>query len=153
MNNLKALLLHEATHSLLHGNIKSYFVITNTELKNILGEKYIEVVYLASTIIKDLEVHEFLVHHGYKNEVEQYYTYFSRDLYDLSCDSIKGLLDFAKLVSPCIFVDCNPDPLHVLIEHCKMKYPKVITILQRVNELKSDIGVKANLLIKDLLNP
>lgn len=151
-STLRALLTHEAAHSVLHGNIKSYLVTVDIELMNIINVDYTEIIYLASTVIKDLEVHEFLLRHGFRNEVMQYYVHFSRELHDTSCSSIKEILDFAKLTSPCVFINCEPNPLYILNEQCKNKYPKILTIMRQVHNAESNIGIKANLLIKGLLN-
>lgn len=149
-NTLRALLVHECTHSLLHGSLDSYIVQPSRELVEVLGDTLVELLYLASTIVKDLEVHEYLVTHGFTNEVREYYEYTSRDLVELDCKGVKDLLVYAKLVSPCMVLDCKPGIGDVTGSSCTQYYNVIRDVLLRVNSLKCGLNCKVVELLRSL---
>lgn len=61
--HLESLLMHEAAHSVLHGNLMAYMVFIQG--LSWPAEGLLEAVYLASTIVKDIEVSYLLVEEGF----------------------------------------------------------------------------------------
>lgn len=124
---LAALLVHEGAHSVLHGSISHYIISEDRELKKVLERRYSEAVYLASVVVKDMDVHRYLVEKGFEEHVQLYYEFVHRDITEISCNNIIEVLKLAKLVSPCIYITCEPSPQELLQEACK----KLYNILER----------------------
>lgn len=148
---LRALLFHEGVHSLLHGNISSYVILVKGNLVEGLSGNAMEVVYVASTVIKDVEVHDFLASRGLGNVVELYYKYVSRDLPSMRCNDLVGVLELLKLVSPCIYVECSPNPASIVSGDCRAVCEKITKIARKVAEAQGDLNSKVNMLIEELL--
>ncbi len=104
---LEALLVHEAAHSVLHGSRSYYALRVGGELLDLLGPRYaLAALYLASTAVKDLEVHGYLVGAGFREHVERYAEYAVSEAGDLECSDLLEVLALAKLASPCLYVAC-----------------------------------------------
>lgn len=131
---LRALLYHEAVHSILHGSIASYVV-------SIKGLTQLEVVYLASVVVKDIEVHEYLASRGLLNILSDYFEYTRSSIRDIECSSLRGLLEVAKLISPCLIMNCNlaEKDLH---STCRDVYGKLLGILDTVRRVRGDLNFK-----------
>ncbi len=91
----KALLVHEAMHSILHGGLEYYLVSVPKTLLDLLGSDAFLVYHIAATIVKDLEVHMLMKQVGYE------------DLLLLltkpsDCSSIEGVSDFLKAATALI---------------------------------------------------
>ncbi len=110
---LEAILVHEAAHSVLHGSRDYYLLRVGEESLEPLGVYALEALYVASTVVKDLEVHRYLVESGYREHVERYAEYSVGGASGLDCSSLPGVLTLAKLASPCIYVDCPDLPRHL----------------------------------------
>lgn len=104
---VEALLLHEAAHSVLHGSPLYYLVDIDQQLIDSLGFEYAaKTIYLASTVVKDLDVHKFLVEHGYRSYVEKYLEFLVNiQLKDARCSDVLSTLEFMKVLTPCIFLE------------------------------------------------
>lgn len=147
---LRALMIHECAHSVLHGNIAGYVVFLEKKLAKKLGENAAELIYVASTAIKDLEVHEYLVAHGFDEEVKAYYEYVARDLREAECMNGVEILTLVKLVTPCIVIECKPAPDDLVGEKCKRHYGNVTRALLYVKSLNCDLSCKVNALLEQL---
>ena len=98
-NTLRALLLHEAGHSVLHGGIEYYIVSANPPEELTLDEA-LRALYLASTAVKDLEVATLLHRLGYQGELRRYAEYQVSQASTVDCSSLLGRLELAKLLAP-----------------------------------------------------
>lgn len=147
---LRALLVHECAHSVLHGSIAGYVVLLEKSLAERLGKSAMELAYLASTVVKDLEVHEYLAAHGLSDEVEAYYEYVVRDLREAKCSNGVEILTLAKLVTPCLVVECRPAPGDLIGGECKRHYGNVTGALLHVKSLNCDLSCKVNALLGQL---
>ncbi|WP_440059491.1 hypothetical protein ACSU1N_06805 [Thermogladius sp. 4427co] len=145
----RALLYHELAHSLLHNTISSYVINLDKALADRLGDKALEAAYLASTVVKDLEVHELLFSNGFRYYVERYYRLFEKDIGEASCRDIIGVLELAKLISPCLYTGCDLE--RVVREDCRGKAGKILSILRETTKVIGDLSVKANFLLERLL--
>lgn len=131
---LKALLVHEAAHSLIHGSREYYLVRLAQPALYPLGPPLaIEVLYLASTVIKDLEVHRYLLERGHRRLVETYARCTTRDSAGSSCSSLPDALNFSKLVAPCVYVEC-PDLVSSLAEDCARLVEVLLKTLAELGE-------------------
>lgn len=148
---LRTLLFHEGVHSLLHGNISSYVILVKGNLIEQLGENATEVVYVASTVVKDIEVHCFLASKGLDNVVKLYYEHVSGDLPSIRCSNPLNLLGLMKLIAPCTCVECSPNPAGIMSEECKAVYERILEIARRVAEVQGNLNSKINMLIEELL--
>lgn len=146
---LRALLIHEAAHSVVHGSKDYYLVSLDRGILTLLGHLYgVEAVYVASTAVKDFEVHEYLMESGYRKEVEQYAQYAMREAADLRCTDLLEVLSFAKLVSPCVFVDCS-SVLNLLTgSTCGKILEPVLRILGEIGSSGAGLTEKSNALVK-----
>ncbi|MEM1931726.1 MAG: hypothetical protein QW780_03345 [Sulfolobales archaeon] len=133
-----SLLIHEAAHSVLHGRRDYYLLPLDSslpdELRAYLG---IEALYLASAVVKDLEVHKYLVTVGYKKYVEEYARYSRREAVGLDCSDVIGTLNFAKLVAPCVYIEC-PSTIETFSESCARFYEPLLKTLSELEHLGED---------------
>lgn len=145
---LEALLLHEAAHSILHGSRSYYLLKADRGLLETLGLDYaLEVLYLASTVIKDLEVHGYLVREGFREHVERYAKYAIGEASGLDCSSLSEVLSLAKLVSPCVRVDCS-SLLRSLGGGCAELLGPLLRALADLGDLGEDWGERSARLVR-----
>jgi len=149
---LEALLVHEGVHSVIHGNLSSYVIELKGDLISELGEEALEAYYVASTAVKDLEVHGYLVSHGLSDYVTKYYEYSLGGLAGHDCSSVVGLLEFSKLVSPCIYVNCEPSPETLAGHSCRDAYDEVMRALRAIAHSGKKLSDRVNSLIKAILD-
>lgn len=148
---VKALLVHEAAHSVLHGNLASYVVTLREDLASKLGEIALPALYVASTVVKDVEVHELLAERGLRDLVEAYYNYVAKELPGVVCNGVLGILELSKLIPPCLFVECKPHPKLLLSEACRALYEKVLEAAREVIEEPGDLYSRVNRLLERAL--
>jgi hypothetical protein len=146
-NYFKALLYHEVVHSILHGSLISYIVNTSNVNLGAIRIDPLEVVYLASVIVKDIEVHKYLAEKGLLSILRDYYEYTKSNLREIQCDDLRGLLELAKLISPCILINCelSTRDLH---NTCQEKYLKLLKTLCEVKTIQGDLNSKIQKLIE-----
>uniref|UniRef100_A0A7C4BCR8 DUF1570 domain-containing protein n=1 Tax=Ignisphaera aggregans TaxID=334771 RepID=A0A7C4BCR8_9CREN len=142
---LKALLHHEAAHSVLHGTLQSYVVALPRSFAE-LFERSPWVVYLASVAVKDVEVVAYLSSKGLKGSVKDYLEYIKTGLRELHCKTIEEVLEFAKLVAPCTIVECSVES--ELGERCREAYSAVLEVLEVVKNMKGDVSEKIETLVR-----
>jgi len=128
----RALLVHEAAHALLHGTLLSYMLnIPGDRVGKLAG---LAEVYVASTIVKDMQVHKLLINSGFVDEVVAYAEYVSK--YQLSdvCSSFLEVLELAKILTPCIYLEsCG---MIGKLENCR---EIALKILEKLESIKADI--------------
>ena len=99
---IKALIIHEAAHSVLHGSIIYYTITPSLEVMELLGrEKALVATYIVSTAVKDYEVTKFLIRHGYLPYVLIYVDYVVSGAKGLGSDFLSKL-QLIKLVTPLV---------------------------------------------------
>lgn len=150
---LEALIIHEATHSILHGSLSYYFIEFDKEVINILGfEEAAKALYMASTIIKDIEIHKFLIDNNMSHYVKYYLMFLAENLDELKCDSLFNALNNVKVIAPCILLQCDVERFKISIE-CLDIVKHISRILNNLdNDCKGDISCKTNVFLKSFLN-
>jgi hypothetical protein len=144
---LKALIHHEAAHSILHGTLQSYAIALPRNFAE-LFEKSPGTVYLASVAIKDVEVVEYLTSKGLRNSVESYLEYTKKEFKGIHCKTLEEVLQLAKLIAPCTTIKCDVE--EELEEECKAVYPILLKILDKVKDMKKDLSSKIETLLKEI---
>ena len=147
---LKALLLHEAAHSILHGSPLYYMISLSKEIVERFGfEEAAKLLYLASTIVKDFDVHRFLIEKGFRRYVELYLR-FSLENWgnELRCDNIYELLNTVKVLASCMFIECDLNK--VLPRDCVDAVSKAFDVIKHLDEVcrEGDVDCKANTFLK-----
>jgi hypothetical protein len=145
---VRALLAHECTHAILHGSLSSYFIRVEGWTREGLGEGLVESLYLASTVVKDLEVSEFLKERGLFDVLADYYSYVRDELATTDCGGLRGALDFAKLATPCALIDCDPSPCSLARGCCVKRCRDLVEVLREVSRLRGDLSVRVTFLLK-----
>lgn len=150
---VKALLLHEAAHSVLHGSPLYYLVDIDQQLINSLGFEYAaKTIYLASTVVKDLDVHKFLVEHGYRSYVEKYLEFLVNiQLKDVMCNDVLGTLEFMKILTPCVFLKNKCMSIRrALHRDCRSLIKEVIKALEELikTHLHLDLSQRTTMLAR-----
>jgi len=129
---VRALLVHEAVHALLHGTLLSY-------LLRMTGDRAgkpasLAEVYVASTIVKDMQVHKFLVNSGFVDEVAAYAEYVFKYQLSDACSSFLEVLELAKILTPCIYLkSCG---IIDKLEKCK---EPALRILEKLESIEAEI--------------
>ncbi len=113
---VKALVAHEAMHSVLHGTVSSYVVYIPREMiekateMDLLDELY-AVAYLLASTIKDLEVHREMVRRGLRKYLELYAEFCASQLSETccaeNCDPIE-IANSLKLLTPFYVLSRDP---------------------------------------------
>jgi hypothetical protein len=146
---LRALLYHEAVHSILHGSLASYTVKIEGLKAWYSRVDFSEAMYLASVVVKDTMVHEYLAERGLHSVLRDYYEYTSNSLREVRCNSLLGLLELAKLISPCLYVDCN-NTSTLLHETCHGKIPELLSVLEKIKNTRGDLSSKIQKLLEEI---
>ena len=142
-NTLKALLLHEAAHTVLHGGIE-YYVVSANPPEDLPASEALRAVYIASTVVKDLEVALLLKELGYKRELEAYLMHSLKDPGSIDCSTLTGLLELAKLLAPAIVLRNYNIKEHMPAE--------CLTLLDDLVETLTGLRGSLDDKIKDLIN-
>jgi len=100
---IKALLVHEATHSILHGSPLFYAIdIPPKLLENPIA---LSLIYLASTIAKDIDVYRFLSKKGFIDEIETYNEFIVEHQLEDRCTNSFEIYTLAKMLIPCLYIE------------------------------------------------
>ena len=102
---LKAMLVHEAAHSVLHGDVRAY-MLSLPFLS--ASESLLKAAYMASTAVKDYEVSRLLADIGYVDELRSYIQYYAGELAKASCDDPFSALEALKLLAPAVVLGEKP---------------------------------------------
>ncbi|WP_048162791.1 hypothetical protein [Thermogladius calderae] len=145
---VRALLAHECAHAILHGSLSSYLIRVEGWTEEELGEGFIEGLYLASTVVKDLEVSAFLKERGLYDVLADYYSYVREELAGTDCEGLHGLLDFAKLATPCALIDCDPPPCILARGCCAKRCEDIVEVLREVSRLKTGLSERVTFLLR-----
>ena len=147
---VKALILHEAAHSVLHGSPLYYMVNINRKLIEDFGFEYAaKIIYLSSTIVKDLDVHKLLVEHGYGDYVEKYLEFLKNvQLGNIKCNDVLGFLESAKVLTPCIFLENECRNMEgILHETCRTMAERIVRVLKELTTTYSHLDLNQKILI------
>ncbi len=99
---VKALLIHEAAHSILHGSPLFYAIdIPPKLLENPID---LSLIYLASTIAKDIDVYRFLSEKSFINEIEAYNEFIVEHQLEDRCTNSFEIYTLAKILIPCLYL-------------------------------------------------
>lgn len=150
-SELESLLVHEAVHSILHGSTLSYVISIDRDLSESLENNLPEIVYLASVVVKDLEVHNYLVKSSMQKYIEKYREYVLKEIKNIQCHDLINILEFAKIITPCIFVDCNINRDLSINTKCSSIVNNALEALNEIVNLKQDLSFKVNKLIKSFI--
>jgi hypothetical protein len=145
---LKALLHHEAAHSIIHGTLQSYAIALPRGFAE-LFEKSPWVVYLASVAVKDVEVMAYLSNKGLRISVEDYLEHIKTGFKELHCKTLEEVFEFAKLVAPCTIVECSIESN--LGERCREIFPTILKVLEAVKYMRADLNTKIETLIRGVI--
>ncbi len=150
---VKALLIHEATHSVLHGSPLYYLVSISPELVEAHGfEDALRLVYTASTIVKDLEVHGFLVQQGYMDQVEAYMEFILKYQFEsIMCKNLMEYLQLAKLVSPLVYIDKPLGLEERLSGNCRKKLNRILEVLRKTMKQKGSLDQKTYYVVQGIV--
>jgi hypothetical protein len=147
---LRALVYHEAGHSILHGSLTSYFISIKSNNLNRLNLDALEAIYLASVVVKDLDVHYFLSRRGLGRVIEDYFEYVKPLIMGEKCGSLREILEFSKLISPCLVINCTG--LDKVLEFkCKRIYESVIMALSHIANLEKPLSTRIETFINELI--
>ncbi len=137
-----ALILHELVHAILHGSIHHY-----TPPPSLLEKFDPRLVYAMSTVVKDLEVVEYLISRGYIYELKAYSMFVSKEIKDLKCIDILDLAMFMKLAMVPLVLN---ERLEV-DESCMRCLDAVRLALDAVTKVKGDVWTKVEVLLREFL--
>ena len=144
MEVLKALLIHEATHTVLHGNIQSYTVT----LARVPQEfRKPEMIYLASVAVKDAEVFMYLARKGLKRYAEAYLRFVEPEIRGVRCKNIEEVLELAKLLTPCTVIRCGEN---IVNEECREIGKEVVEALRKAVNEGTELSEKLAMLLQQL---
>jgi len=150
---LRALLLHELAHSKLHGSPYYYIIPVWSSLVEKYGERAPIVAYLASVVVKDVEVIALLKSLGYDREIMAYTRLLDSELPHEECFDIEDMLNFAKLLVPHVVMSLTVDSQQ-LKGICRDALRRVEEILVYILESKGTLDDKVRTLVgmvEDLL--
>lgn len=136
---LEAVVVHEASHAVLHGSPLYYSIaVTQSDLADIdLGiEDIAGLLYLASTVVKDIDVHRLLVDIGMASTVRDYLSFLVEHYGDTGCRDIEEILQLAKILTPCIFLEDCP-MLDSIPDNCLELARKIIASLEKFRNNRS----------------
>jgi hypothetical protein len=147
---LRALVYHEAGHSILHGSLSSYFISIKANNLNRLNLDPLEAIYLASVVVKDLDIHYYISSRGLGGVVEDYFEYVKPLIMGEKCGSLREILEFSKLISPCVVINCTGLD-KVLGYNCRRIYESVIMALSHIVNLQKPLSTRIETFINELI--
>ncbi|MEZ0290428.1 MAG: hypothetical protein ABWJ42_04995 [Sulfolobales archaeon] len=148
---LRALVIHEACHAILHGSLEYYMISLDLrELSDLGFDEALKLSYLASTIIKDLDVIEYLLARDMREIVDHYTDFLFERNTDLDCESREDVFQLAKILIPCVYREnC---PIERLSPGCQKHSKRVIEILRSFRAKRSrDLSIDTLDLVKILV--
>ncbi|MGC9149341.1 MAG: hypothetical protein ACP5GI_07890 [Sulfolobales archaeon] len=147
---LETLLIHEAVHSVLHGSIDFYIASISGELLEEF-DPYVasEIIYLASVIVKDLDVFRFLIRNNMSRYVEKYLELsVNKWLPDSNCGDIIETLSILKLLLPCVYLRCDLSKMNLPRDCIKIISRELSRLADLYNVCDNDFDCKLNHFIK-----
>jgi len=143
---VKALVAHEAMHSVLHGTLASYLVyIPPQMIERAIDGSYLEklyaVTYLLASAIKDLEVHREMKRRGLVKYLELYARFCDEQLRSTCCKPGCSAVEIAnalKLLTPFHVLDREPGTCCDLMRSDLFR-KLVDTPLDRVHEVAEKV--------------
>jgi len=130
---VEALLIHEAAHSVLHGSPIYYVVDVPPEAYSDPAE--MALIYVASTIVKDMDVYRLLSESGLKEYIEVYSDFIAEHQVEDRCSDPFEVFMLAKLLVPCTYLEkCRQ------IEKLQMCRELSMRILRILIELREESG-------------
>lgn len=149
---LEAVIVHEVSHAILHGSPVYYSIaITVEKLPELNYEELAKAIYVATTVVKDIDVHEFLTRVSMVNIVKNYMEFSIKQLSELNCRNIDEVLQLAKTLAPCIFVNRCEVIRNIVPNSCRNTIDKILNILNRFKNIKTgDLSLDTVVLINEL---
>lgn len=149
---LEAVIIHEVSHAVLHGSIQYYVLRFSIDrFKQLDVDRILKLIYIASTVVKDIEVHEMLVRLNMLKTVHNYMDFMANQYNDIKCDNAEELLLLAKAVLPCLYVEPCSIMKH-LGEECKKVSEKMLDILKMFKDIKvNELSEDTQLLVEQIL--
>lgn len=151
-DHLKSVIVHEVSHAILHGSPIYYSVVLQGSNIPVSGslDDVAKLLYVATTIAKDMDVHEFLIRSGMDDLVEAYADFVAEQYRDLGCGSIDDVLNLAKALTVCIYIpSCRL--LKTIDERCIGVADRVLKILKEFEENRTKVlSEDTRLLVKML---
>ncbi|WP_048191879.1 hypothetical protein [Pyrolobus fumarii] len=96
----RAMLVHEAAHSILHGS-QEYYVVALCEYNDLRS------VHVAYTVVKDLEVHLWMASRGFMQELGRLRDYFDDGV--VGCGTIEDVSNEARRLTVYIALGGHPE--------------------------------------------
>lgn len=151
-NHLRSVVVHEISHAILHGSPIYYSVVFQlSDIPELSLEDVARLLYIATTIVKDMDVHEFLIESGMGGLVEDYGDFIAEQYKGLECGNIEDILNLVKALTTCIYTSqCKL--LRTINNSCIDIANRVIGMLKEFREARSKIFQEdTRLLVKMLL--
>jgi len=127
---VEALLVHEAAHSVLHGSPIYYVVDVPPEVYNDPAE--MALIYVASTIVKDMDVYKLLAEAGLKKYIEAYSDFIAEHQVEDRCSDPFEVFMLVKLLVPCTYLEkCRQSEK---LQMCKELSTRILRILTELRE-------------------
>lgn len=146
---VKALLIHELAHSILHGSPLYYMIRVKKSSLNKYGDNAYIYLYLASLVAKDIDVIAYLKTKGYYGELLTYAEYVMRDAGSIDCSKLEGLLDLSKILIPYIILGLSI-PIEFLSSECSQVVSKIVLTINDIIESKVDFDDRIDLILERL---
>ncbi|MEL9939648.1 MAG: hypothetical protein QW348_01820 [Ignisphaera sp.] len=153
-DHLKSVIVHEISHAILHGSPIYYSIALQAgdipRLDSL--EDVAKLLYVATTIAKDMDVHEFLIRSGMSDLVEGYADFVAEQYKGLDCRNIDDLLNLAKALTVCIYTpSCRL--LKTVDEKCIDVADRVLRMLKEFEGSRAkSLSEDTRLLVKMLWN-
>ena len=152
--HLRAVIVHEVSHAVLHGSPIYYVVgFSPSDFPGYSSDDIAKILYMASTIVKDLDVYGFLVEMGMHGAIDGYIDFILREQFvGGSCSGVEDVLQLAKTLLPCIFVERCP-LIDMVSKDCIDTANRLLNILMnfrvgRTGDLSTDTVSLAKQLIE-----
>lgn len=158
---LEALLFHELAHAVLHGSPLHYTIIINVEeLPQVCNfEEALKLVYMASTIVKDIEVCEFLFRRGFNKALRNYANFLAEAQANITTlSNLESAFNLAKLLVPCLYVEECPlikgfstNDKHLRLVKALLQALSEFKERGRLGDLSADSLMMAKLLVTKII--
>ncbi|MEM1526482.1 MAG: hypothetical protein QW775_04390 [Ignisphaera sp.] len=151
--HLRAVVIHEVSHAVLHGSPTYYYIsIPFIHLPQLSFEQTAELIYLVTTAVKDLDVHDFITRLGMVNVLEDFVDFFIAQYKNLSCNNLEDVIQLAKVLTPCLFLNrCRV--YEIISKECLGLSSKILEALKNFVENRvGDISMDTQQLLGKLLN-
>ncbi len=152
----RSIILHEATHSVLHSGVKYYVVSlpSNSDLAKCERDFLAKALSLSAAIVKDFEVFRLLRDLGLENEIMCYATFTSKELSSVGCNDVEQALNLTKLLAPLAFIkreELPKDYVQRFDRRCEKISLEILNMLRDIFDEGEDFDEMVIKLIKKVL--